>query len=126
MNAVLKRESRALPDEAVTEYERTGPPQRLFLSLMSQAGTGAEPQRVVIPCEAHEQGANRRAVVTHRPGAEVLSQPVYDEYTKRGESDRHRRKPGGCAARNQALQCGLCADRLSDHRFIPHAAKIET
>ena len=91
MNAVLKRESQALQDEAVARYEQTGQPQRLFLSLMYQAGTWAEPQRVVIKCEAHAQGTNRRAVVTNRPGAKVLSQPVYDEYTERGESDRHRR-----------------------------------
>lgn len=114
MNAVLKRESQALQDEAVARYEQTGQPQRLFLSLMYQAGTWAEPQRVIIKCEAHAQGTNRRAVVTNRPGAEVLSQPVYDEYTERGESEN----------RNKELKCGLCADRLSDHRFMANFFRL--
>ena len=114
MNAVLKRESQALQDEAVARYEQTGQPQRLFLSLMYRAGTWAEPQRVVIKCEAHAQGTNRRAVVTNRPGAKVLSQPVYDEYTERGESEN----------RNKELKCGLCADRLSDHRFMANFFRL--
>lgn len=114
MNAVLYRESQALLDQAVAQYEQTGQPQRLFLSQMYQAGTWPHPRRVVIKCEAHAQGTNRRAVVTNRSGAEVLWQPVYDEYTERGESEN----------RNKELKCDLCADRLSDHRFLANFFRL--
>lgn len=108
MNAVLPRQSQTLLEQAVTQDARIGRPPRLFQSLLDQAGSWSQPRRVVIRCEAHVQGTNRRAVVTDRPGAEVLLQSVYDEYTERGESEN----------RNKELQCGLCADRLSDHRFL--------
>jgi hypothetical protein len=114
MNPVLQRQSQALLDQAVAQYDQTGQPQRLFLSLRYQAGTWPQPRRVVIKCEAHAPGTNRRAVVTNRPGAEVLWQPVYDEYTERGESEN----------RNKELKCGLCADRLSDHRFLANFFRL--
>lgn len=63
---------------------------------------------MIIKCEAHAQGTNRRAIVSNRPGAALLPGPTYDEYTARGESEN----------RNQELTRGLCADRLSDHRFL--------
>ena len=49
-------------------YERTGQPQRSFLSVEYQAESWPAPQPVVIKVEAHAQGTNRRAVVTNRPG----------------------------------------------------------
>jgi hypothetical protein len=114
MNARLKRESQALLDQALAEYEQTGHKQRLFLSLMYQAESWPQPRRVIVKCEAHAQGTNRRAVVTNRPGAELLAEAAYDEYTQRGESEN----------RNKELKRGLCADRLSDHRFLANFFRL--
>jgi hypothetical protein len=114
MNAVLKRESESLLKEAVEQYEATGQPQRLFTAFWYQAQSWPLPRWTVVKAEAHAQGTNRRAVVTNRPGAFLLPQATYDEYTERGESEN----------RNKELKCGLEADRLSDHRFMANYFRL--
>jgi hypothetical protein len=114
MNSKLRTLSDALLKEAVAEYERTGQPQRSFLSLAYQAQSWPASQPVVIKVEAHSQGTNRRAVVTNRPGCAVLPQAVYDEYAMRGESEN----------RNKELKSELAADRLSDHRFLANFFRL--
>ena len=69
---------------------------------------------VVVKCEANSPGTNRRAVVTNRPGAWVVPQGAYDEYAERGESEN----------RNKELKCELCADRLSDHRYMANCFRM--
>lgn len=114
MNAVLQRESQDLLATAVAAWEQTGQPQRLFTAFDYQAGTWPEPRWVVVKCEAHAPGTNRRAVVTNRPGAHVVPQGVYDDYADRGESEN----------RNKELKCELAADRLSDHRYMANAFRL--
>jgi Transposase DDE domain group 1 len=114
MNSRLRALSEALLEEAVAAYERTGQPQRSFLSLDYQAQSWPASQPVVIKVEAHAQGTNRRAVVTNRPGCAVLPQAVYDEYAMRGESEN----------RNKELKSELAADRLSDHRFLANFFRL--
>jgi Transposase DDE domain group 1 len=114
MNARLKRISEELLAQAVTEYEETGRPQRLFLGTWYQADSWEHERYVVIKAEAHAQGTNRRAVVTNRPGAPILPQATYDEYTERGESEN----------RNKELKEGLKGDRLSDHRFLANYFRL--
>jgi hypothetical protein len=114
MNARLRAVSEALLEQAVAAYERTGQPQRLFLSLEYQAESWPAPQPVVIKVEAHAQGTNRRAVVTNRPGCAVQPEAVYDEYAMRGESEN----------RNKELKTELAADRLSDHRFLANFFRL--
>jgi hypothetical protein len=114
MNARLRALTEALLAEAVAAYERTGQPQRSFLSVDYQAESWPAPQPVVIKVEAHAQGTNRRAVVTNRPGCAVLPQAVYDEYATRGESEN----------RNKELKSELAADRLSDHRFLANFFRL--
>jgi hypothetical protein len=114
MNNILKRNSEELLRTAVDQYEATGQPQRLFTGFEYQAGSWQLPRWVVIKCEANAQGTNRRAVVTNRPGARTLPAGVYDEYSERGESEN----------RNKELKCDLCADRLSDHRFIANSFRM--
>jgi len=114
MNAVLKRQSEEILAEAVRNYEETGQPQRLFTACEYQAASWPEPRWTIIKAEAHAQGTNRRAVVTNRPGARVLPQATYDEYTERGESEN----------RNKELKCGLQADRLSDHRYMANLFRL--
>lgn len=114
MNAVLKRNSEAWLEKAVEQYEQTGQPQRHFTGFDYQAGTWEQPRWVVLKCEAHTQGTNRRAVVTNRPGARTLPEGAYDEYSERGESEN----------RNKELKCELCADRLSDHRYLANCFRM--
>jgi Transposase DDE domain group 1 len=114
MNPVLQRESEALLAQALTEYERTGIKQRLFHAFDYQAGSWPHARRTIIKCEAHAAGTNRRAVVTNRPGAEVLPAATYDEYAERGESEN----------RNKELKCGLAGDRLSDHRYLANLFRL--
>ena len=114
MNAVLKRRSQALLDQAVKQFEATGQPQRLFDGFSYQAGTWSTRRWVVIKAEAHSGGTNRRAIVTNRPGACVLPGAAYDAYADRGESEN----------RNKELKCSLRADRLSDHRFMANYFRL--
>ncbi len=99
MNSRLKAASDDLLRQAVEQHEQTGQKQRLFTALSYQAGSWDRTRSVVIKAEAHAAGTNRRAVVTNHPGALIVPQGVYDDYVQRGESDRHRRKECGCAAR---------------------------
>jgi hypothetical protein len=114
MNARLRALSDGLLKQAVRAYEQTEEPQRLFLAQQYQAESWAEPQSIVIKVEAHAQGTNRRAVVTNRPGWNVLPAAVYDEYAERGESEN----------RNKELKRELQADRLSDHRFMANFFRL--
>jgi hypothetical protein len=114
MNAVLKRRSDELLQEALRRYEETHQPQRLFTAFWYQAGTWPIPRWTIIKAEAHDQGTNRRAIVTNRPGATLYLQATYDEYTERGESEN----------RNKELKCGLEADRLSDHRYMANLFRL--
>jgi hypothetical protein len=114
MNPRLGALSDDLLRQAVAQYEQTGQPQRLFLADHYQAASWSQPQRLVVKVEAHAPGTNRRAVVTNRPGWEVLPQAVYDAYAERGESEN----------RNKELKRELQADRLSDHRFLANFFRL--
>jgi hypothetical protein len=114
MNSVLRELSDDLLKQAVKDFEQTKQPQRLFLAVRYQANTWKAAQPIVIKVEAHSQGTNRRAVVTNRPGWEVLPSAVYDEYGERGESEN----------RNKELKRELQADRLSDHRFMANFFRL--
>lgn len=114
MNAVLKRESEELLQVALKQWETSGQSQRLFTGFWYRAKTWSAARWVVVKCEANSQGTNRRTVVTNRPGARTLPQGAYDEYAERGESEN----------RNKELKCELCADRLSDHRYMANSFRM--
>jgi hypothetical protein len=114
MNATLKKLSDPLLQHVVEQFEATGEPQRKFCAFWYQAGSWPAQRLVVVKCEANAQGTNRRAVVTNRPGALVLPDAAYDDYTDRGESEN----------RNKELKCGLQADRLSDHRYMANLFRL--
>ena len=114
MNPVLKRQSEAILEEALRKQQETGQAQRLFTGFWYQAETWPQARWTVIKAEANEQGTNRRAVVTNRPGGELLLQATYDDYAERGESEN----------RNKELKCGLNADRLSDHRYMANLFRL--
>jgi hypothetical protein len=114
MNARLKKYSDPLLEQAVLQWETTGQPQRLFTGFWYRADSWPAQRWVVIKCEAHAQGTNRRAVVTNRAGATVLPGAAYDAYADRGESEN----------RNKELKTGLRADRLSDHRYFANLFRL--
>jgi hypothetical protein len=114
MNATLKKLSDRALQHVVEQFEATGQPQRKFCAFWYQAGSWPAQRLVVVKCEANAQGTNRRAVVTNRPGALVLPDAAYDDYTDRGESEN----------RNKELKCGLQADRLSDHRYMANLFRL--
>ncbi len=114
MNAVLKRHSEPLLQEAVEKQEQTGQSQRLFTAFAYQAESWSEPRWITVKCEANARGTNRRAVVSNRPGAKVIPEATYDEYADRGESEN----------RNKELKCQLFAGRLSDHRYMANLFRL--
>ena len=114
MNTRIKRESDELLAESVAAFETTGEAQRNFLLLDYRAKTWPQSRSVVVKCEVHSAGTNRRAVVTNRPGVSVCPGGVYDEYADRGESEN----------RNKELKCELCCDRLSDHRYMANLFRV--
>jgi len=114
MNSRLKAASQELLEQAEKRFAETGQKQRLFLPLMYRAESWDQPRQVVIKCEVHAQGTNRRAVSTNRSGWHVNPAAVYDEYAERGESEN----------RNKELKRELAADRLSDHRFMANFFRL--
>jgi hypothetical protein len=114
MNARLKQASDALLEQAVSQWEATGEPQRLFTAFWYRADSWPAQRWVVVKCEAHAEGTNRRAVVTNRAGATVLPGAAYDAYADRGESEN----------RNKELKTGLRADRLRDHRYFANLFRL--
>lgn len=114
MNPRLKRASETLLAQAQQQFTETGVKQRLFLAVEYQADSWPAPRQVVIKCEAHAEGTNRRAISTNRPGWSVNPAAVYDEYALRGESEN----------RNKELKRELAADRTSDHRFLANFFRL--
>jgi hypothetical protein len=114
MNSRLKKLSDSLLEKAVSKFEETGEPQRMFGAFWYRAESWPAQRWVVIKCEANSKGTNRRAVVTNRPGAFVLPDATYDAFSDRGEGEN----------RNKELKCGLQADRLSDHRYFANLFRL--
>lgn len=124
-NAVLKRLSEVLLEQAVAAYEQDcqqaqqdgrplPPTRRLFDAFWYRADSWPYPRWVIVKAEANAQGSNRRFVLSNRPGAQVLPEAAYDDYAQRGESEN----------RNKEFKCGLCMDRLSAHRFMANFFRL--
>jgi hypothetical protein len=113
-NAVLKRMSEPLLEQAVANFAASNQPQRLFDAFWYQAGTWSTSRWVIVKAEANAQGTNRRFIVTNRPGARVVPVAAYDDYAGRGEAEN----------RNKELKCGLGIDRTSDHRFMANFFRL--
>jgi Transposase DDE domain group 1 len=114
VNSRLQAMSDTLMKQALEAYKKTNQVQRLFLLVDYQARSWSKSQPVVIKVEANPEGINRRAVVTNRPGCQVLPGAIYDEYAMRGESEN----------RNKELKVFLHAGRLSDHRFMANFFRL--
>jgi hypothetical protein len=114
VNSRLRALGEDLLKKALDDYKKTGQTQRLFMLVDYQARSWSRSQPVVIKVEANPEGTNQRAVVTNRPGCQVLPAAIYDEYAMRGESEN----------RNKELKIELHAGRLSDHRFLANFFRL--
>ncbi len=113
-NSALKAQTESLLEEAKRRYEETGEKQRLFQAFSYRAGSWDRERIVVAKVECHENGTNRRFVVTNRAGATIRPEGAYDEYVMRGESEN----------RNKEIKVDLAMDRLSDHRFMANLFRL--
>lgn len=124
-NAVLKRHTELLLAQANAAYEEdcrqakaahlpVPPTRRLFDGFWYQAQTWSRARWLIVKAEANAQGDNRRFILCNRPGAQVLPEAAYDDYTQRGESEN----------RNKEFKCDLAMDRLSDHRFMANFFRL--
>jgi len=115
-NSRLKELTAGLLDKAVQQYEQSRQKQRLFQSFTYQADSWEHPRTIVAKAECQAQGTNLRFVVSNLPN--IISpedaQRIYDDYIQRGESEQ----------RMDELKNGLCADRLSCHRFVANFFRL--
>jgi hypothetical protein len=114
-NAVLKRATEHLLQRAITQFEETGEPTRLFDQMLYRAGKWKNARRVIAKAECNRIGTNRRFIVTNREGAAVLPEICYDNYAQRGESEN----------RHKELKEGFAGDRLSCHRFLANYFRLQ-
>jgi len=108
MNRLMREKCDELMNLTLQQFEQSGQPTRNFMHLSHQSRGWSRSRDLVIKCEANDQGTNRRIVVTNRAGAAQYPDGTYQEYGDRGESEN----------RNKELTVDLCADRLSDHRYM--------
>jgi hypothetical protein len=109
-NARLKRMTEALMQRAIEQFKVTGEKARLFECFQYKCDSWSAARTVIAKAECHEGGTNLRFVVTNLPGVITPDdgQRIYDDYIQRGESEH----------RMDELKNGLCAGRLSCHRFM--------
>jgi hypothetical protein len=115
LNAKIKRLSEHHLTEAKAEQEETQCSQLRFLSLEEyDSKQWSSAKTVVVKTEVTEFSSSQRAVITNVPNAAVDPYATYLNYAMRGESEN----------RNKELKCDLCADRLSDHRFMANMFRV--
>jgi len=115
-NARLKRMTEGLMQRAVEQFKATGEKARLFECFAYKCDSWSMARTVIAKAECHEGGTNLRFVVTNLP--DVITpddgQRIYDNYIQRGESEH----------RMDELKNGLCAGRLSCHRFMANFFRL--
>jgi hypothetical protein len=115
-NARLKEMTKDLMRQAVDQYAQTKQKARLFDCFGYKCNSWSAPRTVIAKAECHEAGTNLRFVVTNLP--EVVTaddgRKTYDDYIQRGKSEH----------RMDELKNGLCADRLSCHRFMANFFRL--
>ena len=115
MSPVLRRTSEELLKSTELQYKTTDKLAKQYMFFPHSSRSWKKVSRnIVIKCEANNEGSNRRAVVTNRPGADQYPDGTYERYADRGESEN----------RNKELKCGFKADRLSDHRYMANLFRL--
>jgi len=107
-NSRLKGWAEPLVRRAAERYAATGEKQRIFALRSYKAKTWNKRRTVVAKAECGPEGANLRFIVTNLKVKNAKrAEETYDLYVQRGESEQ----------RMDELKNGLCAGRLSCHRF---------
>ena len=113
-NARLYKMVEALEKQAEEQYKKTQIKQRLFFDGQYQAGTWKIARRVVAKLEHHDQGSNRRFIVTNQ-AAEIPAENVYDhDYCPRGEMENKIKQ----------LKLDLSSDRNSCSDFLANQFRV--
>jgi hypothetical protein len=115
-NTRLKKQTEGLLQQAVEQYQQTKQKARLFDCFQYKCDSWTVPRTVIVKAECHNEGTNRRFVVTNRTGVSSPQdgQREYDDYVQRGESEQ----------RMDELKNGLHMDRLSCHRFMANFFRL--
>jgi hypothetical protein len=110
-NAVFKRNSDALQQQAVEQYQATDDKATLYDHFPHQAQTWQHHLRILVKVEAGREGLNRRFVVTNRPGD---PQRLFNFYGGRGQAENSIKE----------LKHQFKADRLSCSRFEANCFRL--
>jgi hypothetical protein len=114
-NPRLRAMAEGLMARATGQYAATGQKQRLFTSFTYRAESWGRDRVVAAKAECHAAGTNLRFVVTSLPTAtDQEAEARYDDYVQRGGSEQ----------RMDELKNGLCAGRLSCHRFLANFGRL--
>jgi len=110
-NAVFKRESDHLQQQALEQYQATGEKAKLYDHFPHQAETWQHHLRILAKAEAGAEGLNRRFVVTNRAGD---PQRLFNFYAGRGQAENYIKE----------LKNEFKADRLSCSRFEANCFRL--
>lgn len=111
-NAILKKEAKALCEQAENQYKETAEKQRLFSEVFYSAKSWRDKRRVIYKAEHHDNGDNLRFVVTNLTNE---SSQVYNlHYCPRGEMENK--------IKQQKLD--LSSDRMSCHEFMANQFRV--
>jgi hypothetical protein len=97
--------------DLVRRYEKTGKPQRRFLTIRYRADGWDRSRKVCVKLEATENGTNLRFIITSLRGS---AKDLFAQYEQRGDAENNIKE----------MKCGLFAHRFSCHRFDANALRL--
>lgn len=111
-NAVFQRKTERWLSKAQRKYARTHKLVRVFYTFQHRARSWKKRRRIVVKIEVGPLGCNRRFVISNRPGT---AEQIFNGYDDRGQ----------CENRIKEIKRDLCADRLSCHRYLANAFRLQ-
>ena len=111
-NDVLKDLSAQFVSDTKEAFQKTGAPQKRFMTFRYQANTWPHRRRMIVKCEVTSLGTNVRYVIATRRGRRA---DLYRWYTERG---------GTIEGAIEQLKNGFEGDRLSCQRFEANAFRL--
>jgi Transposase DDE domain group 1 len=111
-NSVFKNKTQRWLDKAQRKYARTKKPVRVFYTFRHRARSWKKNRRIVVKIEVGPLGSNLRFVVSNRAGT---AEQIFHGYDDRGE----------CENRIKEIKRDLSADRLSCHRYLANAFRLQ-
>jgi hypothetical protein len=111
-NSLFKEKTRRWLNKAQRKHARTHKPVRVFYSFRHRARSWKKKRRIVVKIEVGPLGSNLRFVISNRPGT---AEQIFNGYDDRGE----------CENRIKEIKRDLSADRLSCHRYLANAFRLQ-